>query len=117
VAHSQAFRDERESPFQFHKRSQLFIRTHNETLSVVSMGVCCSGIGRIVCDYGVANDPAVMSSTGPTVTPGRKSGGSSNPPLISPRHNLKACLGFPMECVAESDLINEKTQSGWRMIV
>ena len=25
--------------FQFHKRSQLFIRTHNETLSVVAMRV------------------------------------------------------------------------------
>jgi hypothetical protein len=26
--------------FQFDKRSQLFIRTHNETLSVVAMCVC-----------------------------------------------------------------------------
>jgi hypothetical protein len=26
--------------FQFHKRSQLFIRTHNEPLSVVAMRVC-----------------------------------------------------------------------------
>ena len=26
--------------FKFHKRSQLFIRTHNETLSVVAMRVC-----------------------------------------------------------------------------
>jgi hypothetical protein len=25
--------------FQFHKRSQLFIRTHNETLSVIAMSV------------------------------------------------------------------------------
>jgi len=27
-------------PFQFQKRSQLFIRTHNETLCVVAMRVC-----------------------------------------------------------------------------
>jgi hypothetical protein len=27
-------------PFQFHKRRQLFIRTHNETLSVTAMRVC-----------------------------------------------------------------------------
>jgi hypothetical protein len=26
--------------FEFHKRSQLFIRTHNETLSVAAMCVC-----------------------------------------------------------------------------
>ena len=26
--------------FQLQKRSQLFIRTHNQTLSVVAMGVC-----------------------------------------------------------------------------
>ena len=26
--------------FQFHKRSQLFIRTHNETLAIVAMRVC-----------------------------------------------------------------------------
>jgi hypothetical protein len=26
--------------FQFQKRSQLFIRVHNETLSVVAVGVC-----------------------------------------------------------------------------
>jgi hypothetical protein len=26
--------------FQFHKRSQLFIRVHNETFSVVAMCVC-----------------------------------------------------------------------------
>jgi hypothetical protein len=26
--------------FKFHKRSQLFIRTHNETLSVAAMRVC-----------------------------------------------------------------------------
>ena len=35
-------------PFQFQKRSQLFIRTHNETLSIVAMRVCnpdCSPIG------------------------------------------------------------------------
>jgi hypothetical protein len=35
-------------PFQFNKRSQLFIRTHNETLSVVAMRVCnpdCSPVG------------------------------------------------------------------------
>ena len=27
-------------PLQFQKRSQLFIRTHNETLSIVAMRVC-----------------------------------------------------------------------------
>jgi hypothetical protein len=27
--------------FQLHKRIQLFIRTHNETLSIVAMRVCC----------------------------------------------------------------------------
>jgi hypothetical protein len=27
-------------PLQLHKRSQLFIRTHNETLSIVAMCVC-----------------------------------------------------------------------------
>ena len=26
--------------FEFHERSQLFLRTHNETLSVAAMGVC-----------------------------------------------------------------------------
>jgi len=30
----------RNGPFQFQKRRQLFIRSHNETLSVVSMRVC-----------------------------------------------------------------------------
>jgi len=37
-----------EPPIQFHKRSQLFIRTHNETLSVVAMRVSnpdCSPVG------------------------------------------------------------------------
>jgi hypothetical protein len=35
-------------PFEFHKRSQLFIGRHNETLSVVAMRVCnpdCSPVG------------------------------------------------------------------------
>jgi hypothetical protein len=34
--------------FEFQKRAQLFIRTHNETLSVVAMCVCnpdCSPVG------------------------------------------------------------------------
>ena len=38
-------------PFQFHKRRQLFIRTHNETLSVVAMCVCnaIDGIAPFYC--------------------------------------------------------------------
>jgi hypothetical protein len=35
-------------PLQFQKRRQLFIRAHNETLSVVAMRVCnpdCSPVG------------------------------------------------------------------------
>jgi hypothetical protein len=39
--------------FEFHKRSQLFIRVHNETLSVVAMRVCnpnCSPVGINRCD-------------------------------------------------------------------
>jgi hypothetical protein len=38
----------RNCQFKFHKRSQLFIGVHNETLSVVTMRVCdpdCSTVG------------------------------------------------------------------------
>jgi hypothetical protein len=33
--------------FQFHKRSQLFIRAHNETLSVIAMGVSIREAGSV----------------------------------------------------------------------
>jgi hypothetical protein len=32
--------------FQFHKCSQLFIRTHNETLSIVAVRVCNRSVAR-----------------------------------------------------------------------
>jgi hypothetical protein len=43
--------------FQYHKRSQEFIRTHNETLSV------SQGRARIVFDCRMADNPAMMLST------------------------------------------------------
>jgi hypothetical protein len=43
--------------FQFDKRSQLFIRTHNETLSA------SQDRARIVFDCRMIDDPAMMSST------------------------------------------------------
>jgi hypothetical protein len=54
---------------QFQKRSQLFIRTHNETLSVVAMSVsnpdCLASLAhkdraRIVFDCRMVNDAATI---------------------------------------------------------
>jgi hypothetical protein len=74
VLRDQSHREFVNRPFQFHKRSQLFIRTHNETLSVAAVGVnnlhCSVSVAhtdrvRIVFDCRMADDPAMMSSTNP----------------------------------------------------
>ena len=51
--------------FQFHKRSQFFIRTHNETLSVVAVRVSnpdrfvirvCDSAGNVIATHEHAGD-------------------------------------------------------------
>jgi hypothetical protein len=47
------FADTAESRFEFDKRGQLFIRVHNETLSVITMRIGnedCSPVGIHGCD-------------------------------------------------------------------
>jgi hypothetical protein len=51
------------------------------------------------------------------MSPEGRAAGAPNPPLISPRHNQLAPWNSYGVCGGESGLINEKTQSGWRMIV
>jgi hypothetical protein len=64
-----------------------------------------------------ANDPAMMSSTCPAVSPGKE----ERRELPTRRSLVQGTtikrLGIPMECARESGLIDENTQSGRRMIV
>jgi hypothetical protein len=59
----------RNGRFQFHKRRQLFIRVHNETLPIIAMRVCnpdCSPFGINRCE-------AAPTPTGFTEILGRQS--------------------------------------------
>ena len=79
-----------ESPIQFHKSSQLLIRTHNETLSVVAMRVCNpdrSTVGEFACDF--------VSSRG---TSG--SGGSPKNETASSQTRNKVSCAFNLNCIA-----------------
>jgi hypothetical protein len=49
------------------------------------------------------------------ILPEGKAAGTPNPPLIVQGTTLKR-IGIPMKCAPESGLINENTQSDWRMI-
>jgi len=66
----------------------------------------------------MANDAAMMLSTISARSHSKKSGGSClPPPLVNPRHNQPSALALPLPCAQESGVIDENTQSGWRMIV
>jgi hypothetical protein len=65
----------------------------------------------------MTHDLVSMSSTRPRGALGRKSGGSSQPAAHYSKAQPKSALEFLWSVGRESGLVNEMTQSGWRMIV
>jgi hypothetical protein len=88
--------------FQFEKRSQLFIRTHNETLSVVAMRVCnpdYSPSGIHACD--TAPTPSGLRGDYEMIKNGRDDAGCHA--LLLSRQTLSAArFLFRMRTAASS---------------